>query len=164
LAVTLHQNQEMTKISILVIMLNMPTRNAAVPRKRSNKSVLSRNAARASDPSSDFINLRGGGVQPTSITATDAKNEFALALEMVLRGRPVVITKHDRPKAVLLSIEDFQALSRSAPTGLESLTAEFDAMLDAMQTRKAVEAMEAAFNAAPATLSRTAQRAARRRA
>jgi antitoxin Phd len=110
------------------------------------------------------MNLRGERVQSALITATDAKNEFARALETALRGRPVVITKHDQPKAVLLSMEDFQALAASAETKLNSLSAEFDAMLDRMQSHKAVGAMKAAFDASPALLGRAAQRAARRRA
>jgi hypothetical protein len=35
----------------------------------------------------------------TSMTATDAKNEFGRAMDTVLQGRGV-ITRHDTPKAV----------------------------------------------------------------
>jgi prevent-host-death family protein len=45
-----------------------------------------------------------------SLTATQAKNEFGRALEKVIRGGRVVITKHDIPKAILISIEEFNSL------------------------------------------------------
>src|ERR1700753_1638307 len=102
--------------------------------------------------------------QPTSMTAPDAKNEFATALESALRGQPVIITKHDDPKAVLISFDEFQALSETPETKLGVLSAEFDALLDSMQTREAENAMKRAFEASPEELGRVARRAARRRA
>jgi antitoxin Phd len=111
------------------------------------------------------INRRGQSIAAASMSATSAKNEFGRALETALRGQPVVITKHEDPKAVLLSIEDFEALSQaqSPKFKLDALTAEFDALLDRMQTRAAAEAMEDAFAASPEELGRAARRAARRR-
>ena len=47
------------------------------------------------------------------ISATDAKNEFGSLLERVIQGAAVVITKRDAPKAVLISIDEFDALSRA---------------------------------------------------
>lgn len=99
----------------------------------------------------------------SSITATDAKKEFGKVLERVLRGGVVVITKHDAPKAVLLSLDEFQALSRAAGRRLDALSAEFDALLDRMQGRKARAAMKAAFGASPTQLGEAAVAAARRR-
>jgi antitoxin Phd len=112
------------------------------------------------------IDRRGESISAASMSATSAKNEFGRALETALRGQPVVITKHEDPKAVLLSIEVFEALSQAqAPRGkLDALTAEFDALLDRMQTREAAQAMEDAFAASPEELGRAARRAARRRA
>ena len=141
----------------------MPTRHRALAKGSPAQVPLRENTPWVVNPSSSFIRIRGERVQPTSITATDAKNEFARALETALRGQPVVITKHDEPKAVLISMEDFHALSESAETKLNSLSAEFDAMLEGMQKRKSVDAMKAAFDASPRELGRTAKRAARRR-
>ena len=45
-----------------------------------------------------------------SFTATEAKNEFGRLLEKAILGDVVVITRHDAPKAVLISIEEFNAL------------------------------------------------------
>lgn len=98
-----------------------------------------------------------------SITATVAKNEFGRVLETVMHGGVVVITKHDAPKAVLISIDEFNALSRASETQLDTLSHQFDALLDRMQTPKARRGMKAAFDASPAQLGKAAVAAARRR-
>jgi antitoxin Phd len=98
------------------------------------------------------------------ITATEAKNEFGRVLETVIRGSRVFITKHSAPKAVLISVEEFNALSRATETQLNTLTGEFDALLDGMQTPKARAAMKAAFDATPKQLGKAAVAAARKRA
>jgi antitoxin Phd len=97
------------------------------------------------------------------ISATEAKNEFGRLLERVIRGGTVVITKHDAPKAVLISIEDFDALSRANQTKLDALSGEFDALLARMQTPAARAGMQAAFNASPKQMGRAAVAAARKR-
>ena len=98
-----------------------------------------------------------------SITATAAKNEFGRVLEGVMRGEMVVITKHDNPKAVLMSIDEFNALSQAGEARLDTLSHQFDALLDRMQTPKARRGMKAAFDASPAQLGKAAVAAARRR-
>src|SRR5579862_2687040 len=80
-------------------------------------------------------------------TATEAKNEFGRALEMALRGEAVVITKHDAPKAILISIEQFNKLAHAAERELNTLSGEFDALLERMQAPAARAAMDAAFAA-----------------
>ena len=109
-----------------------------------------------------FRNRRGETVDTSSITATDAKKEFARMLEMVIQGGVVVITKHDAPKAVLLSVDEFNALAH-APSQLDALSGQFDALLARMQTPKARAGMKAAFAASPKQLGRAAVAAARRR-
>ena len=47
-----------------------------------------------------------------TVTATKAKNEFGRLLDTAMQGTAVVITKHDAPRAVLLSMEAFTALTR----------------------------------------------------
>jgi prevent-host-death family protein len=98
-----------------------------------------------------------------SITATVAKNEFGRELEKVLHGGITVITKHDAPKAVLMSFEDFRQLSNSGRTKLDSLSVEFDALLGRMQTPEARSGMKAAFGASPRQLGQAAVAAARKR-
>jgi antitoxin Phd len=121
------------------------------------------NAARQREPIPAFRNRRGEAVEASSVTATDAKKQFGRVLEMVLRGGAVVITKHDAPKAILLSVDEFNALNRTTDNKLDSLTADFDAMLVRMQTPRARSGMQAAFGASPRALGRAAVTAARKR-
>ena len=99
----------------------------------------------------------------TSMTATDAKNEFGRALETVLQGGAVVITRHDTPKAVLISFQEYNALKSAGTAELDRLTSEFDTMLAAMQQPASRAAMKAAFGASPKQLGRAAVAAARKR-
>ena len=99
----------------------------------------------------------------TSFTATEAKNEFGRVLEKAMQGGVVLITKHDAPKAVMLSIDEFNVLSGSSERKINALSAEFDSLLARMQGPAARKAMDAAFHASPAQLGRAALRAARKR-
>jgi antitoxin Phd len=110
-----------------------------------------------------FRNRRGERVEAPSFTATDAKKEFGRVLEMATQGGVVVITKHDAPRAVLLSVDEFNALARAAERQLDTLSGEFDALLARMQTPKARAGMKAAFGASPKQLGRAAVAAARKR-
>jgi prevent-host-death family protein len=100
---------------------------------------------------------------PASFTATGAKKEFGRLLEIAIRGGRVVITKHAAPKAVLLSVEEFDALTGAGARALDMLTGEFDGLLARMQTPRARAALKAAFEATPKALGRAAVTAARRR-
>ena len=111
-----------------------------------------------------FLDNRGQTLQPASVTASEAKSGFGRVLEMVIQGGAVVITKHDAPKAVLISVESFNALSGAAETTLDTLNREFDALLARMQTPKARRGMKAAFAASGRQLGKAAVDAARTRA
>ena len=102
--------------------------------------------------------------QSVAISATDAKNEFGRILETVIQGGRVVISKHDSPKAVLISIDEFNALSNAHRTELENLSREFDALLARMQRPAVRASMNAAFRATPKELGKAAVAAARKRA
>lgn len=110
-----------------------------------------------------FRNRRGEQVEADSLTATQAKNEFGRVLEKVIKGGAVVITKHDAAKAVLISIDEFNSLSRATEIKLDSLSGEFDALLARMQKPKARAGMKAAFEASPKQLGKAAVAAARKR-
>ncbi len=118
-------------------------------------------AARRPDPIVQFRNRRRE--PPSSFTATDAKKQFGRVLEMVLRGGAVVITKHDAPKAILISVDEFNALTKATERMLDTLSADFDAMLARMQTPKARARMKAAFGASPKELGKAAVASARKR-
>jgi len=96
-----------------------------------------------------------------TISATEAKNQFALVLESAIEHGAVVITKHEEPKAVLLSIRDYNSLTGDAASKLDTLTAQFDQLLDRMQSDAARDGLIAAFDASPPQLGKAAVAAAR---
>jgi antitoxin Phd len=109
------------------------------------------------------INRRGESFSAVSMSATSAKNEFGRALETALRDGYVVITKHDQPKAVLVSLDEFEALSRSRNPKLDALSAEFDQLLADLQTPHARSVIQSVFESSPEELGRAAVEAARHR-
>ena len=99
---------------------------------------------------------------PNSISATEAKNAFGAILEKAIRGETMIITKHDTPKAVLISIDQFEALKRTPELTLDTLGAEFDALLARMQQPKARAGMKVAYESSSRQLGHAALAAARR--
>jgi antitoxin Phd len=97
------------------------------------------------------------------VTATQAKNEFGRVLERVIRGENVFITRHDRPQAVLISVENYDALAGGGETKLDTLTQEFDALLAGMQKPGVRARLKAAFQASSRQLGAAAVEAARKR-
>ena len=110
-----------------------------------------------------FRNHRGEHVTPSSVRATVAKNTFGRLLDTAIHGGPIVITKHDLPRAVLVSLEDFTTLLHTQEQTLDTLSQEFDAMLARMQRPAAGPKMHAAFSATPRQLGQAAVAAARKR-
>jgi prevent-host-death family protein len=108
-----------------------------------------------------FRNSDGDLVDVPSVPATRFKNEFGAIFEQAALGGAVAITKHNTPKAVLLSYAEFQALTRSSSPVLDELDEEFDALLAGMQTPDAKAGMAAAFDASPEELGRASVKAAR---
>ena len=107
-----------------------------------------------------FRNSRGAWVTVPTVAATRVKNEFGAILDQATRDGAVAITRHDTPRAVLLSYEEFESLAKARSRNLDSLSEEFDDLLETMQSPKAKKAMKAAFEASPAELGRNAVKAA----
>jgi prevent-host-death family protein len=103
------------------------------------------------------------GELAVKISATEAKNKLGEVLDSVLQGGMVLITKHETPRAVLLSMEEYDALSGATQSRLDALNGEFDALLARMQTAKARAGRKAAFDASPKQLGKAAVNAARKR-
>lgn len=101
--------------------------------------------------------------QLPSVSATDIKNAFASVWDRMIAEGAIAITRHEKPKAVLVSVERFEELVRSGRPALDQLTEEFDALLAGMQSAKAKRGLAKAFKAEPAELGRTAVSAARKR-
>ncbi len=119
--------------------------------------------AAAPSPARTFRNRRGDLIDLQSVPATRLKNELAAILEQAARDGAVAITRHDTPRAVILSIEEFESLVQARTQGLEDLGAQFDSLLAGMQAPAAKKGMQAAFDAAPGALGRAAVKAARKR-
>ena len=109
-----------------------------------------------------FRNSQGALVDIPSVPATQVKNEFGAILDKATHGGAVAITRHETPKAVLVSYEEFESLVQARSRTLDKLGAEFDDLLDRMQSPKSRKAMGTAFNASPAKLGRAAVKAARK--
>ena len=98
-----------------------------------------------------------------TFTATNAKNEFGRVLDAAVEKGAVAITRHDTPRAVLLSIEEFERLAAAGERTLDALSGEFDELFARMQTPKARKGMAEAFDAPPRRLGRAAVAAAKKR-
>jgi len=113
--------------------------------------------------STRFRNHRGELVEAPAFSASDAKNAFGRILDAAVRTGMVTITRHDEPRAVLLSMEEYRALSEARASALDALTGEFDAMLARMQAPGARKAMQSAFDTPATELGRIAVKGARRK-
>jgi antitoxin Phd len=109
-----------------------------------------------------FRNSQGELIDIPSVAATKVKNEFGAILEQANHGGAVAITRHNAPKAVLLSYDEFASLVKARSRTLDDLSGEFDTLLAHMQTPKSRKGVEAAFKASPAKLGRAAVKAARK--
>ncbi len=98
-----------------------------------------------------------------SVTATALKNSAADVLDQVTAQGAVAITKHDKPRAVLVSIEQYERMTGAGNNLLNELQAEYRGMLESMQKPEQKAAAKRAFNATPEELGKAAVAAARRR-
>lgn len=110
-----------------------------------------------------FRNRRGELVEMDEIPASEVKSSFGEVLERVTATGGVVITRHQVPKAAVLSWEEFEALNRARTESLEALAGEFVDLLARLQRPAVKSALAGAFEATPAELGRSAVAAARRK-
>ena len=98
-----------------------------------------------------------------TITATELKNATADVFEQVAAKQAIAITRHEKPRAILLSVEQYEALTGQRPEWLETLHEEYRGMLDRMQGPEQRAAAERAFNATPEELGEAAVWAAQQK-
>jgi antitoxin Phd len=108
-----------------------------------------------------FRNRDGELVDVPTVAATRFKNEFGTIFEQAALGGAIAITKHNTPKAVLLSYAEFEALTKASTPALDDLSDEFDQLLEKMQTPQSKSAMASAFDATSEQLGRAAEKSAR---
>jgi antitoxin Phd len=91
-------------------------------------------------------------------SSTELQNRFGEVLEELRAEGTIVIERHERPAAVLLSVDAYARLQaqQSAPSSLDQLTAEFDALVARLQTSDAAEGLARAFAAPPSALAAAA--------
>lgn len=109
-----------------------------------------------------FRNAKGELVDLEPVAASRLKNAPGAIVDQAASGRAMVITRHDRPRAVIVSFEDFQELLRGREPGLDELASRFDELLVQMQKPAARKGVAAAFAASPAQLGRAAVAAHRK--
>lgn len=113
-------------------------------------------------PKLTFRNSQGKLIDISTVAATKVKNEFGSILEKTMHSGAVAITRHDTPKAVLLSFAEFESLVKERSRSLDDPNSEFDGLLARMQTPQARKGGEAAFNASPIELGHAAVKTAQK--
>jgi antitoxin Phd len=108
-----------------------------------------------------FRNRDGKLVDIPTVTASRLKNQFGSVFEQAAVDGAVVITKHDTPRAVLVSYAEFEALTASTAPALDILGERFDELLATMQKPAVKTGVAAAFDASPEEMGAAAVKAAR---
>ncbi len=111
----------------------------------------------------EYTLRKGSGelVDVPAVSATAAKNGFGAVLDQAESYGAVAIMKHDKPKAVVLSIGEYESLLARVPDPLAALAGEFDQLVARMETPAARTAADALFAAKPAALGRAARNVTR---
>jgi len=97
--------------------------------------------------------------QLPSVSATQLVAGIQKVGRTVATHGAVLITKHDQPAFVLMSVERYREMQRAAEPDLGALGGEFDAMMARMQDQG--DALEDAFAMAPEALGQAAVKAAK---
>jgi prevent-host-death family protein len=100
-------------------------------------------------------NVRGELVEAPEVSASDAKNVGRI-LDLVATSGGVTITRRHAPLAVVIPVETYTRLLAAEENVLDTLTSEFDALLERMQQPGMAEAMARAFEMSPAQLGAAA--------
>ena len=100
-------------------------------------------------------NSRGEFVEAKAVSASDAKNVGRI-LEYVSKDGGVTITRRNQPLAVVISVETYARLAAIEQPSLDTLTDEFDALLNRMHQPGMADAMQRAFQMSAEELGRAA--------
>jgi hypothetical protein len=80
------------------------------------------------------------------IPATELANRAGAVTREVLRRGAAVITQHDEPVMVMMTVERYAELERAAAPDLDKLTRDFDALYARMQSPGVAERTIAALD------------------
>ena len=78
---------------------------------------------------------------------------WLLCCRLVLAEGAIVITHHDEPTMVLMSVDRYLKLEQAAAPNLDALTRQFDHMFARMQGPDAAQAMADAFAMEPKAIN-----------
>jgi len=98
--------------------------SGALLRRTIARAVQSRRSRQHIVPS--FLARGGRPLTPVTMNATDAKNQMGRVLETVMQGGVVLISKHESPKAAVISIEEYERFSRAARIGTQNWAYHFN--------------------------------------
>lgn len=96
----------------------------------------------------------------TAFSATSLVGSIQKVTREVLSRGAAIITKHDEPVMVLLSLERYMTLEKAAVPNLDALSEQFDHMYARMQAPGVADKTIDALSMTPKHLGKAAQRAA----
>lgn len=103
----------------------------------------------------------GGGVsaerKSMAVPATEAQNAFGRIMAEAIGGTDVVITHHNVPRTVLVSVTRYNELVGPPSQQLDTLTEEFDSLLARMQRADVRRGTAAGFRASAEDMAAAAQ-------
>ncbi len=94
-----------------------------------------------------------------SVSATALVAGMQKVTRTVMTEGAIVITRHDEPTMVLMSVDRYLKLEQAAAPNLDALTRQFDDMFARMQGTDAAQGMVDAFAMGPEALGDAAVRA-----
>ena len=97
-----------------------------------------------------------------AVPATAVKNSFADVLDALADRGVLAITRHDKTRAIILSVQQYEALIKRAGDPLERLRGYFDDLVAGMQGPEMAQAVDELFGAAPKAKGARARRSAGR--
>lgn len=97
----------------------------------------------------------------TTVSATQLVGAIQRVTGTVLSEGAVVVTRHDEPTMVLVSVDRYLQLARASQPDLRDLTRQFDELVSHMQGPQAVANLANAFAMTPEELGAAAVRAAK---
>jgi PHD/YefM family antitoxin component YafN of YafNO toxin-antitoxin module len=96
-----------------------------------------------------------------SFSATNLAAGMQKVTRAVMSKGAVVITRHDQPSMVLMSVERYLEMEQACEPNLDDLTRRFDDLFARMQGDASAQAMADAFAMEPAALGKAAVEVAR---
>lgn len=95
------------------------------------------------------------------VAATRLVEGMQKVTSTVMAHGAVLVTRHDQPSMVLMSVDRYVQLRQAAEPDLDELTRKFEEMFVRMQEPEAAQRMTEAFGMSPTQLGEAAIRAAK---